>query len=143
LIKGLGGEKIAWGKKVIEWNCEKETVLGDCVLCSGIIAYLGAFPITYRDDTIDEWKTLIAKLNIKSNENFSLQNVLSDPLQIGVWTNTQQLPNDKFSIDNAIIFKHSSRWPLMIDPQIQANTWIKNLEPGIKIIRPTQSSKEL
>lgn len=52
LIKGLGGEKIAWGKKVVEWNCEKETVLGDCVLCSGIIAYLGAFPITYRDDTL-------------------------------------------------------------------------------------------
>jgi dynein heavy chain, axonemal len=49
LIKGLGGEKIAWGKKVIEWKEEKETVLGDCVLCSGIIAYLGAFPITYRD----------------------------------------------------------------------------------------------
>ena len=44
-----GGEKIAWGKKVIEWKEEKETVLGDCVLCSGIIAYLGAFPITYRD----------------------------------------------------------------------------------------------
>lgn len=31
----------------------------------------------------------------------------------------------------------------MIDPQIQANTWIKNLEQGIKIIRPTQSAKEL
>jgi len=31
----------------------------------------------------------------------------------------------------------------MIDPQIQANTWIKNLEQGIKTIRPTQSTKEL
>lgn len=31
----------------------------------------------------------------------------------------------------------------MIDPQIQANTWIKNMESGIKVIRPTQSSKEL
>ena len=31
----------------------------------------------------------------------------------------------------------------MIDPQIQANTWIKNLESGIKVIRPTQSAKEL
>lgn len=118
-------------------------MLGDCVLCSGIIAYLGAFPITYRDDTIEEWQKLITQLCIKSNENFSLQNVLSDPLQIGVWTNTQQLPNDKFSIDNAIILKNSSRWPLMIDPQIQANTWIKNLESGIKVIRPTQSTKEL
>ena len=31
----------------------------------------------------------------------------------------------------------------MIDPQIQANTWIKNMETGIKTIRPTQSTKEL
>ena len=129
LIKGLAGEKISWGKKVVEWNEEKETVLGDCVLCSGIIAYLGAFPITYRDDTTEEWKKIIANINIKSNDKFSLQNVLSNPLEIGVWTNTQQLPNDNFSIDNAIILKNSSRWPLMIDPQIQANTWIKNLEP--------------
>ena len=56
MIKGLGGEKIAWGHKVIEWNGEKETVVGDCVLCSGIIAYMGAFPISYRDDTVIEWK---------------------------------------------------------------------------------------
>jgi len=120
---------------------EKETVLGDCVLCSGIIAYMGAFPITYREDTLQEWKDLIIKLNIKSGDKFSLQNVLSDPLIIGNWTNTQQLPNDNFSIDNAIILKNSSRWPLMIDPQIQANNWIKNMENGIKIIRPTQSTK--
>lgn len=52
---------------------------------------------------------------------------MSDPLIIGQWTNQQQLPNDDFSIDNAIILKNSSRWPLMIDPQIQANNWIKNM----------------
>jgi dynein heavy chain len=87
LIKGLGGEKIAWGHKVIEWNGEKETVLGDCVLCSGIIAYMGAFPISYRDDTVIEWKELLKSLNIKSNISFSLQNILSNPLEIGGWTN--------------------------------------------------------
>ena len=43
---------MSWGKKVVEWNGEKLTVLGDCVLCAGVIAYLGAFPITYRDDTM-------------------------------------------------------------------------------------------
>ena len=48
MIKGLAGEKIAWGKKVVDWGEEQTTVLGDCVLCSGIIAYMGAFPITYR-----------------------------------------------------------------------------------------------
>lgn len=38
------------------------------------------------------------------------------------------LPADGFSIDNAIILSKSRRWPLMIDPQGQANKWIKNME---------------
>ena len=60
--------------------------------------------------------------------------MLSDPLSIGLWINTQQLPNDDFSIDNAIILKNSTRWPLMIDPQVQANNWIKNMEDKNLII---------
>ena len=31
-------------------------------------------------------------------------------------------------MDNAIIVKNANRWPLMIDPQGQANKWIKNME---------------
>ena len=38
------------------------------------------------------------------------------------------LPADDFSIDNAIIASKARRWPLMIDPQGQANKWIKNME---------------
>ena len=106
---------------------------------------MGAFPITYREETVSEWKDLVKKLKIKSSGKFSLQNVLSDPLVIGIWTDQQQLPNDDFSIDNAIIMKNSSRWPLMIDPQIQANNWIKNMERDSKIIilRQTKSPKEI
>ena len=48
------------------------------------------------------------------------------------------LPTDEFSIDNAIILAKSRRWPLMIDPQGQANKWIKNMEKsnklGIKVL---------
>jgi len=32
------------------------------------------------------------------------------------------------SIENAIVVANARRWPLMIDPQGQANKWIKNLE---------------
>lgn len=42
------------------------------------------------------------------------------------------LPNDALSIDNAIILDNSRRWPLMIDPQMQANKWTKKSNPDIK-----------
>jgi len=38
-----------------------------------------------------------------------------------------ELPSDSVSLDNAILAQKSSRWPLMIDPQTQANKWLKKL----------------
>ena len=54
---------------------------------------------------------------------------MSDNVQVRNWT-LCKLPNDAFSIENAIILANSSRWPLLIDPQGQANQWIRNMESG-------------
>jgi dynein heavy chain len=37
------------------------------------------------------------------------------------------LPKDDNSTENGIIIDKTRRWPLMIDPQNQANKFIKNL----------------
>lgn len=37
------------------------------------------------------------------------------------------LPNDTLSVENGMITQFSQRWTLFIDPQGQANKWIKNL----------------
>jgi len=52
------------------------------------------------------------------------------------------LPNDAFSIENAIINDKTRRWPLFIDPQGQANKWIRNMdkEKGIKIVKFTDGN---
>ena len=40
-------------------------VVGDCAICSGIIAYLGAFPISYRESTLAAWERMLEISKIK------------------------------------------------------------------------------
>ena len=50
---------------------------------------------------------------------------LYDLVTVRDWV-LEGLPNDPISIENAIIAKKGIRYPLMIDPQSQANKFFKN-----------------
>jgi dynein heavy chain len=52
---------------------------------------------------------------------------LGDPVSIREW-GIKGLPSDSLSVENGIMTTITKRWPLMIDPQSQANKWIKNME---------------
>ena len=91
------------------------------------IAYMGCFVQSYRDNAIKAWSGMLTSKNITCAENFSLVETLGEPVVIRKW-NIDKLPNDQFSVSNAIMITLSDRWPLMIDPQMQANKWIKNME---------------
>lgn len=53
--------------------------------------------------------------------------------------NFQGLPTDRMSAENASIMINSSRWPLLIDPQLQGLKWIKNkYGDALKILRLSQ-----
>lgn len=51
---------------------------------------------------------------------------LGNPIEMRDWQ-MNDLPSDSVSIDSAILAQKCSRWPLMIDPQTQANKWIKKM----------------
>ena len=70
--------------------------------------------------------------NILLPKNFSLTNTLYDQITIRDWI-LEGLPNDPISIDNGIIAKKGKRYPLMIDPQSQANKWLKVNELNHKL----------
>ena len=61
-------------------------------------------------------------------------------MQIEGWTEAG-LPRDTFSIDNAVMIYHQNKWPLLIDPQGQANQWLRSWEQsrGLVILRADQS----
>ncbi|XP_028848515.1 dynein heavy chain 12, axonemal isoform X2 [Denticeps clupeoides] len=127
LIEGLGGEKNRWSKAADDLQNTYDNLTGDVLISAGVIAYLGAFTASFRQDCTRQWTKLCKSKNIPSSDEFSLSKTLGDPIMIRAW-NIAGLPTDSFSIDNGVIVSNSRRWPLMIDPQGQANKWVKNSE---------------
>ena len=64
---------------------------------------------------------------IKISEQFSLLKCLGDPMMIRDWIN-YGLPSDTVSCENSIITTKGNRYPLLIDPQMQAIKWVQNME---------------
>lgn len=133
LLAGLGGEKQRWTEVVTSLDATLHNLTGDVLISAGIIAYLGAFTKVYRNESITAWVNLLQKLKIPCTTPFVLSKVLGDPIKIREW-GIAGLPSDPFSVDNGIIVSHSRRWPLMIDPQSQANKWVKNMEKDNKLV---------
>ncbi|XP_051173104.1 dynein axonemal heavy chain 7-like isoform X2 [Leptopilina boulardi] len=139
LIGGLGGEYIRWSDSAKALGERYHRLTGDVIIASGIVAYLGPFTMPFRIQQIENWIHLCNSLSVICSRDFQLRDILGDQVSIRSW-NIAGLPSDSFSIDNGIIVKNSRRWPLMIDPQSQANKWIKNMEKqnNMSIIRLSQ-----
>ena len=67
----------------------------------------------------------LQKANISHSSNCTLVGTLGDAVKIRNWQ-IYGLPRDGLSVDNGVIVEYSRRWPLFIDPQGQANKWIKS-----------------
>ncbi|XP_012645608.2 dynein axonemal heavy chain 3 [Microcebus murinus] len=132
LISGLGGEKDRWTEAARQLGIRYTNLTGDVLLSSGTVAYLGAFTVDYRAQCQKQWLAQCKDKVIPGSNDFSLSNTLGDPVKIRAWQ-IAGLPIDSFSIDNGIIVTNSRRWALMIDPQGQANKWIKNMEKANKL----------
>ncbi|XP_039266483.2 dynein axonemal heavy chain 7-like isoform X2 [Styela clava] len=127
LIESLGGEKDRWGEAAHTLGIKYTNLTGDVLIASGIVAYLGCFTSKFREDQLKIWLRECKDMKIPCSSDCTLNQVLGEPVKIRQW-NIAGLPTDSFSVDNGIIISNARRWPLMIDPQGQANKWIKNME---------------
>ncbi|XP_024913275.1 dynein heavy chain 3, axonemal-like [Cynoglossus semilaevis] len=127
LIGGLGGEKDRWTEAARLLGIRYTNLTGDILLSSGTVSYLGAFTVDFRTICQENWHKLCQEQEIPCSADFTLSNTLGNQVAIRAWQ-IAGLPVDSFSTDNGIIAFNSRRWPLMIDPQGQANKWIKNME---------------
>ncbi|XP_072114311.1 dynein axonemal heavy chain 6 isoform X1 [Mobula birostris] len=140
LTAALGDEQVRWQEGIIMFEEEISNVIGNVFIASACVAYYGAFTAHYRHMLIDHWIKGCTELRIPISADFSLTSILGDPYEIRQW-NADGLPRDNISTENGILVNRGHRWPLMIDPQDQANRWIRNMEAknGLKIIKLTDS----
>jgi dynein heavy chain len=127
LTSGLNSEGVRWKNNIVSLGEEKINLIGDCFLSCACISYYGAFTGDYRDQLVTLWLEQTKELKIPASLKFSLSSTLGDPVQIREWQN-EGLPTDPVSENNGILVDKCRRWPLMIDPQQQANQWLRKKE---------------
>jgi len=101
--------------------------------------HVAKFNATFRKDL---WATqwiddIVAKAIPFSQGVLDPLYVLSTEASQAVWK-TQGLPADRVSLENAAIVTSCSRYPLLIDPQLQGIKWIKGKE-GSEMLNITLS----
>ena len=111
---------------------------GDVFLSAACIAYFGAFTGSYRDELVQRWVSRCKELDIPVTDDCTLRGTLASAVEVRDW-NIWGLPTDNVSVDNGILVTRGKRWPLMIDPQNQANAWVKAMEQknALKVIKLT------
>jgi dynein heavy chain len=141
LLDGLGGERDRWTEFAKLQGEKYKKLTGDVLISAGLLAYLGPFTAVYRQKQMQLWVTTLKEHGINGSESPTLAATLGEPVRIRQW-NIDGLPTDGFSIDNGIIVFNARRWPLMIDPQGQANKWIRNMEKvnSLQVIKLTDGN---
>ncbi|XP_064422227.1 dynein axonemal heavy chain 1 [Latimeria chalumnae] len=127
LINGLADERVRWQETVQNLEYMVDNVAGDVLLSAGFVAYLGPFTGKYRVTMNEEWLTKLDYYGVPCTSEPNLIGTLGDPVKIRSWQ-IAGLPKDTLSVENGVITQYSQRWCLFIDPQGQANKWIKNME---------------
>lgn len=143
LISLLGEEGERWTVSVAKLKEEEKEVLGNIFLSAASISYIGPLTTKYRKLLLEGWQELCKVNKLVFSPDFSIINTLGNPMEIKRW-NIHGLPADHISMENGILATKTRRWPLMIDPEGQANKWIRNMEKSndLSIVKMESESIE-
>lgn len=132
LVSGLSGERVRWEASIGTFDKSMHDLAGDALVAAAFLSYAGPFDTVYREQLVNQWLAATQRLGVPFSPGFEFASFLAKPTDVRNW-NLAGLPGDNFSVENGVITTRGRRWPLMIDPQGQANKWIKNANKGVVI----------
>ena len=140
LIGALSSENQRWAENIVALRKNETFLTGDVLLASAFISYIGPFTKAFRVHLMEkvfrpfllkEFGKISADLGDKYimplSEDANPITTLTTPAEVAQW-NADLLPADVVSTENGCLVCNSSRWPLIIDPQLQGIKWIKQKE---------------
>ena len=138
LVFGLSDEQKRWGIDIQLMEKNGESITANCLIAAGMIAYAGPFTSIYRQRLEASWNASLEELELIHSPNCTMREFMGVAVVVQGW-NICGLPKDDTSTENGIIIEKSKRFTLMIDPQNQANRFIKNWgkerAEGIEVIK--------
>lgn len=139
LLDGLQGTQKSWKERKEQLEIEYDYLIGNCLITAALMSYCGPFPAQKRHSLRTMLLQKVKTLKITYSKDYSFSGFLAKPIEFLNW-NFKGLPDDQFSRENAVLVMKGNRFPLMIDPQMQANRWVKNTEKEktkhIKVLDP-------
>ena len=125
LVNGLADENVRWTEAVKMFDQQEAQLVGDVLVASAFVSYIGAFSAKFRHQLVNEcWIPDMIEKKVPMTEGIQPLPVLADEAQIAGW-NGQGLPGDSVSVANGAIVANCKRWPLLIDPQLQGIKWLR------------------
>lgn len=115
LLNELGGEKQKWLVCEEVATHDIDNLEGDTLISAAMVCYLAPFTQKTRDYLFTKWLIKIADFSINITRKLNFNSMFSVPLKIKGWLDNG-LPNDSYSIQNAIILKNTQMQPILIDP---------------------------
>jgi dynein heavy chain len=144
LINALASENVRWAINVKTMEADYNLLVGDVLLASAFISYIGPFTKLFRQELLfEQWipflRTAANGASIPMSDDPNPRNVLTTDAEVAQW-NQDFLPSDPVSTENGCIVTNSMRFPLLIDPQLQGIKWIRKKEEqsNLQVIRMDQ-----
>eukprot|EP00656_Telonema_subtile_P031899 TRINITY_DN3494_c0_g2_i1.p1 TRINITY_DN3494_c0_g2~~TRINITY_DN3494_c0_g2_i1.p1 ORF type:complete len:4527 (-),score=1335.50 TRINITY_DN3494_c0_g2_i1:103-13683(-) len=142
IVTGLSSERDRWGVTIGTLETQEANLVGDVVVACSFCSYAGPFPSEYREEMVSVWLNTVKEQALLHSEDFKFVDFLANPVDIRNWV-MQGLPTDNFSTENGVLVTGGTRWPLMVDPQAQANKWVKKMEQENNLVIVDPKSNDL